>query len=96
MSAENAPSQGSVSSTITAKRSQGKVTTSPRQQLAKARERASADALAYVWKRLASLEARFDCKRCKEPAPPLLRWPGDLRARDHRGPHTCGKAPWSR
>ena len=33
------------------------------------------------------------CRRCSDPGPPPHRWPGDLWARDHRGPHTRHD-PW--
>jgi hypothetical protein len=37
-----------------------------------------------------SLRRVLTCRRCKLDPPPPARWPGDVRARDRRPPHTCG------
>ena len=41
------------------------------------------------------LRAELRCPRCSTPPPPEPRWPGDLHARDDRGPHQCGRRPWA-
>lgn len=41
---------------------------------------------------VAVLSATPDCVRCRTPAPPPPRWPGDLWAVDRRPPHTCNRS----
>jgi hypothetical protein len=49
------------------------------------------ESVQWLADQLDALTSRQTCRRCTEPAPPEPRWPGDLWARDSRGPHTCGR-----
>jgi hypothetical protein len=47
--------------------------------------------LRYLADQLDRIRAEMRCERCKAPAPPPPRWHGDVRTRDDRPAHTCGK-----
>ena len=54
------------------------------------------DELVTMGDRLSVVEAERSCLRCQTPPPPPPRWPGDVRARDERPPHRCGRVGWKR